>query len=101
MIINAIVNLIEQKLVPAPATDILYVVYFARGTKIVVNSNDASCQEGGFCGYHTALSFSGTEYPFAVIADCDGGCGDTQLDSLTATRKPNPFPLWHSILSLN
>ena len=75
---------------PKPDADTIFMVHFPRGVTIT-SGGSASCQSGGFCGYHSAVRIRGQRLAYAVLPDmgpgsgCDTGCGKgSTLDLVTS-----------------
>jgi hypothetical protein len=69
---NEVGRLIDEKKVPAPNENTLYMVHFPPGVSI-----DDSCVT--FCAYHGSFDHNGARVAYGVMPDqggsCDGGCG--------------------------
>lgn len=81
---------IKKRALPAPDADTVFMVHFAPGLRIKMGGS-ASCQSGGFCGYHSAFKIKGKRLAYAVLPDmgqgsgCDVGCGGgTAFDRVTS-----------------
>ena len=65
---------------PAPGDDTVFLVHFPPGVHISMGGS-SSCEQGGFCGYHSAFRLRGQRLAYAVLPDmgegsgCDTGCG--------------------------
>jgi len=67
----------------APSADKLYVVFFPRGTSVVLDGL-ASCTDY-LAGYHYAATVGGVTIAYAIVVRCDHGYGDAtgDLDATT------------------
>jgi hypothetical protein len=82
---------IKSGKLPAPDADTVFMIHFPPGVSITMGGS-ASCQSGGFCGYHSAFRRGGKRVAYAVLPDmsagsgCDTGCGSgaTPFDVVTS-----------------
>ena len=71
---------IRKGAVPAADADTIYMLHFPPGVRIKMGSA-ASCESGGFCGFHGSFKSRTAHARYAVIPDmgpgsgCDKGCG--------------------------
>jgi hypothetical protein len=75
---------------PAFDANTVFMVHFPPGVTIT-SDGASSCQEGGFCAYHSAFRIRGQRLAYGVIPDmgagsgCDSGCGKgSTLDLVTS-----------------
>ena len=71
---------IRKQALPASDANTIYMIHFPPGVRITMGSA-ASCESGGFCGYHGTFKSRSSHVRYAVIPDmgkgsgCDTGCG--------------------------
>jgi len=83
-IIQEIYNLIQAHTIPIPDDNTIFTVHFPKGISVLDANNNASCQIGSFCAYHSYFTIIATQQNIAytVIPDqtsngCQFGCGMT------------------------
>ena len=87
---------IDDGTLPAPKSGFLYMLYFP-STSVISDGGSggvtgSSCNT--FAGYHGAASHMGTNYCYAVIADCGNGADDitNTASHELAEAATDPFP---------
>jgi hypothetical protein len=71
---------IRKRALPAADANTIYLIHFPPGVRITMGGS-ASCQAGGFCGYHSTFRSGARHLRYAVLPDmsagsgCDIGCG--------------------------
>jgi hypothetical protein len=65
---------LDQNVLPAPdpgsPSSTVYVLYVPTATTVSLDG-DESCADGGFGGYHSAMSYGSGAVPYAVVAECE------------------------------
>lgn len=102
-------KLIDNKVVPAPDDDTLYMIHFPSTVRVTMYGS-SSCQE--FCAYHSSFDHNGQAVRYGVMPDqnaggCQNGCGvsggqPVDSTSLTASHElmeaitdPDPGSGWY------
>jgi hypothetical protein len=67
---NVITQAIQQATVPAPAADLLYVLYYPQTTTVGDFTGHDACASGTVGGYHWEGSYGGTPFSYIVIPTC-------------------------------
>lgn len=100
---TAITNLIDQKIgdgtlpaLPATGSQLVYMIYFPRGTQVDEGSGKILCSANGAVGYHSNATHNGITFAYAVIPDCTGKLGDVTSTSsheiIEAASDPYDMP---------
>ncbi|HEY6306747.1 MAG TPA: hypothetical protein VI488_09870 [Candidatus Angelobacter sp.] len=93
-----IVNQLNAHHLPAPVQDnqgnfdTVYMVYFPPGVTIILSPGVNSCQQGGFCAYHSNVALnSQPKLPYGVFPDFSpaGACGPIQQGCGSGTSQQN------------